>query len=68
MEKSEQPKLLNLDGNDSEEAIERYNETALKNADQIILNILNNLTVSQKKFSFLEPTRNTFRNTQITNS
>ena len=50
MEKSGQPRLLNLDGphdtNDSRDAIERYNETAHKNADYIILNILNNLTVS----------------------
>ena len=46
MEKSEQSNLLSLDGHDSEEAIKRYNETASKNADQIILNILNNLTVS----------------------
>ena len=46
MEKSEQPKLLSLDGSDSDVAIERYNETARKNADSIILNILNNLTVS----------------------
>ena len=42
--------LLNLDGTqgrrDSEEAIARYNRTARKNADLVILNILNNLTQS----------------------
>ena len=48
MEKQENPSLLNLDGlgtrYDSSEGIERYNRASRKNADLIILNILNNLT------------------------